>query len=126
MEKSRYGAIDRTKGKHTGRYTHEHNGLQAGDKEISVNPPSHGSYGGLLFDPRWKAKRQEIMTRDKECCVICQGTNELQVHHRQYQYIKAANAFKVPWDYADHLLITVCKSCHQRGHNKFKVPILII
>ena len=87
--------------------------------------PMHGSYGGLLFDPRWKTKRAEIVTRDGGC-VICQSNDELQVHHRQYQYIKSENAFRAPWDYADHLLITLCKNCHTRGHSKYKVPILII
>lgn len=93
--------------------------------ELPADIP-HGSYGNLLFDPRWKSKRNEILARDQGRCVICNGTDELQVHHRQYQYVKAAKGFKVPWDYADHLLISLCKSCHQRGHAKFKVPILIV
>jgi 5-methylcytosine-specific restriction endonuclease McrA len=66
------------------------------------------------------------MTRDNRCCIVCSGREELQVHHRQYHFVKAANAFKMPWAYPDHLLITLCKNCHQRGHNKFKVPTLII
>jgi 5-methylcytosine-specific restriction endonuclease McrA len=97
------------------------------DSEESVNDtPVHGSYGGLLFDPRWKSRRNEIITRDRGCCVICSGKEELLVHHRQYHYIKVENAFKMPWDYPDFLLITLCKSCHQRGHSKFKVPTLIL
>jgi hypothetical protein len=87
---------------------------------------THGTYGSLLFDSRWKKKRAEILQRDDNCCVICKSTNELLVHHRQYQFMQLAKGFKMPWDYANHLLITLCKGCHNRGHSKFKVPILII
>ncbi|MFD0765265.1 HNH endonuclease [Mucilaginibacter lutimaris] len=93
-----------------------------------VNPeiPGHGTYGGLLFDPRWRARRAQILARDKDKCVVCSKGDELQVHHRQYHFIKKATCFKPPWDYEDHLLITLCKSCHHRGHSKFKVPIVNI
>jgi hypothetical protein len=126
MQINRYDTAGIGSQKQVGRYRRDDGQTteKAGD-EMAVLPP-HGSYGHLLFDPRWRSKRSEIMARDKECCVICKGTDELLVHHRQYQYVKAAKGFKVPWDYPDHLLITLCKSCHQRGHSKFKVPIVII
>lgn len=121
MQNKRFGEIGPGGRQLIGRYTNEKQ-----QEEPDTQKNAHGSYGGLLFDPRWKAKRTEVMTRDKGRCVICQGTDELQVHHRQYQFIKAENAFKVPWDYPDHLLITLCKSCHQRGHSKFKVPTITL
>ena len=55
---------------------------------------SHGSYGGLLFDKRWKLRRSEILLKDNNRCVICKEDNELQVHHRQYHFYKALNKFK--------------------------------
>jgi 5-methylcytosine-specific restriction endonuclease McrA len=100
--------------------------LAAPSEEQKARPQFHGSYGGLLFDPRWKAKRAEILQRDNDCCIICRDSVDLQVHHRQYHYVEQANAFRMPWDYPDQLLITLCKSCHNRGHAKFKVPTLII
>jgi hypothetical protein len=48
------------------------------------------------------------------------------VHHRQYHYVVRINKFKAPWDYPDHLLISLCESCHGRGHSKFKIPIISI
>lgn len=87
-------------------------------------PAAHGTYGGLLFHPKWKEKRKEILTRDQYRCVICKSTDELQVHHRQYLFIVSQNQFRLPWDYADHLLITLCESCHSRGHNRYKVPTI--
>ena len=47
--------------------------------------PAHGSYGGLLFDPRWRSKRAIILDRDFHCCVVCHSAINLQVHHRQYR-----------------------------------------
>ena len=91
-----------------------------------IETPAHGTYGGLLFHPRWKEKRVEILARDNGRCVICSEPDDLQVHHRQYHFIKKQQCFKVPWDYEDGLLITLCKSCHNRGHSKYKVPTLVI
>jgi len=109
-----------------GRDNQNQSATQAAATDNGLALPAHGTYGGLLFDPRWKAKRAEIVNRDGGCCIICKSNEELQVHHRQYQYIKQANSFKMPWDYPDHLLITLCKNCHTRGHSKFKIPVLII
>lgn len=87
---------------------------------------THGTYGALLFHPKWKAKRKEILTRDKHQCVNCRSDKELQVHHRQYHFIANQNKFRLPWDYPDHLLITLCELCHSRGHNKYKVPTITV
>jgi hypothetical protein len=95
-------------------------------EEEAYQEEAHGTYGALLFDKRWKEKRNEILTRDNNKCVICNRDEKLQVHHRQYQYIKALKKFKAPWDYENHLLITLCESCHSRGHNKFKIPNVYI
>ncbi|WP_026902432.1 HNH endonuclease [Pedobacter glucosidilyticus] len=89
------------------------------------NIPAHGTYGALLFRPEWKAIREEILARDKTC-VICYNKSDLQVHHRQYHFIVRENKFKLPWEYPKYLLITLCESCHRRGHNKFKVPTINI
>lgn len=92
----------------------------------SASVQSHGSYGHLLFDERWRSKRASILKRDNFKCVVCAESNELQVHHRQYHFSKMENQFKVPWDYDDRLLITLCKGCHNKGHSKFKVPTISI
>lgn len=89
-------------------------------------PETHGSYGALILHPNWKSKRKEIIERDQYKCVICGSSEELQVHHRQYHFIKALQKFKLPWDYPGYLLITLCTSCHGRGHSKYKVPSITI
>lgn len=94
----------------------------SGENDVDV----HGSYAALILHPKWKAKRQEILWRDRRCCVICASAIELQVHHRQYHFVYATNKFKDPWDYPDHLMITLCAICHSRGHSKYKVPIVKI
>ncbi len=95
---------------------------------LETNPidiPAHGTYGALLFRPEWRAKREQILSRDKSC-VICSGGNSLQVHHRQYHFIVRDKKFKLPWEYSENLLITLCENCHKRGHSKFKVPTINI
>ncbi|WP_439516136.1 HNH endonuclease [Sediminibacterium sp.] len=105
----------------------------ANEKNVSAThpqnkefPETHGSYGALILHPNWKAKRKEIIERDLFKCVICGSDEDLQVHHRQYHFIKAIQKFKVPWDYPGHLLITLCSTCHGRGHSKFKVPSITL
>ncbi|WP_026995652.1 HNH endonuclease [Flectobacillus major] len=87
---------------------------------------THGTYAALLFDQRWIQRRKEILERDEYKCVICLNEEKLQVHHRQYHMIKISGKFKPPWDYEDYLLITLCESCHKRGHSKYKVPVIQI
>ncbi|WP_298737819.1 hypothetical protein [uncultured Chitinophaga sp.] len=87
---------------------------------------SHGSYGALLFHPNWKAKRREILERDKHRCVHCYSSEALQVHHRQYHFLASEQKFRLPWEYPDRLLITLCESCHNKGHRKFKVPTITL
>lgn len=91
-----------------------------------LNGKSHGSYGALLFHPHWKAKRKEILQRDMHRCVHCRSEKDLQVHHRQYHFIASEQQFRLPWEYPGHLLITLCESCHNKGHHKYKVPTITI
>ncbi|WP_110054076.1 HNH endonuclease [Chitinophaga sp. S165] len=92
----------------------------------SLNVNHHGSYGALLFHPNWKAKRKEILIRDMYRCVHCRSDKDLQVHHRQYHFVVSEQKFRFPWEYPNHLLITLCESCHNKGHNRYKVPTITI
>lgn len=87
-------------------------------------PIKHGGYREALFRPEWRVKRQEIMQRDYEKCRNCGSNNELQVHHRQYHFSIRKQKFVEPWEYQSDLLITLCKKCHNTGHNKYQVPII--
>jgi 5-methylcytosine-specific restriction endonuclease McrA len=82
----------------------------------------HGSYAEKLFDKRWREKRERILMRDKHQCVICGKSDDLVVHHKQYHFHERLRSHFDPWDYDDRYLITLCKSCHNRGHDKYKVP----
>ena len=96
------------------------------EEQPPLEVKSHGSYGALLLHPHWKAKRKEILHRDMHRCVHCRSDKELQVHHRQYHFIAGEQQFRLPWDYPGHLLITLCESCHNKGHHKYKVPTITI
>ncbi len=101
-------------------------GMTDREKSSGSTPKTHGSYGPLLFHPKWKSKRKEILIRDNHSCIHCKKGGNLQIHHRQYHFIINQQQFKPPWDYPNHLLITLCDLCHSRGHNKYKVPIINI
>ncbi|MDR2810903.1 MAG: HNH endonuclease [Tannerellaceae bacterium] len=75
-----------------------------------------------LFDKRWLEKRTIILERDNRCCTICGSSEKLVVHHKQYHYIKKLQRLSDPWDYDNKYLITLCDSCHSKGHSKFNVP----
>jgi 5-methylcytosine-specific restriction endonuclease McrA len=65
----------------------------------------------MLQDPRWIARREEIMIRGEYRCAECgtedQGWNRLQVHHRHYRSGAA------PWEYEDADLVCLCADCHE-------------
>lgn len=66
------------------------------------------AYHTLLRNPKWQRRRLEIFERDGWRCRSCQDDQaELQVHHRWYA------AGKMPWEYPDEVLLTLCKSCHE-------------
>ena len=109
------------------RFVRGNENLEKVDLETNVlDTPAHGSYGALLFRPEWKLKREEILKRDSNSCVICNSADSVQIHHRQYHFVVAKNQFKLPWEYPGNLLITLCESCHRRGHSKYKVPTINI
>jgi 5-methylcytosine-specific restriction endonuclease McrA len=81
-------------------------------------------YSEKLLDPRWKRKRFDIISRDDFKCVICNYRGKLHVHHRQYHFSEINNSFINPWEYEDHLLITLCKWCHKKGHKMYVIPII--
>ncbi len=82
----------------------------------------HGSYGKELFDKRWREKRVEVLDRDNNSCRVCNSKENLEVHHRQYHYSLKLRKYRKPWEYSNQLLLTLCKKCHQKGHQKYKVP----
>jgi len=94
----------------------------SGSSSVTL-PASHGGYGGTLFDPRWKARRRQILERDGYRCVNCGLDRDLEVHHRQYHFSRGMNVFKNPWEYDNRYLVTLCGTCHQKGHRLYKVPV---
>jgi hypothetical protein len=92
--------------------------------EVAEGKMIHGRYGASLLHPLWKGKRNSILKRDGFACVNCKGTEDLQVHHRQYHFKVQENRFKDPWDYTDDLLVSLCRNCNSTGHQKYTIPII--
>lgn len=80
-------------------------------------------YLELLQRPEWRLRREIILKRDGSRCLNCGSENNLQVHHRQYHRDLRSGAFRLPWDYKEKYLITLCFDCHQAGHKYFKIPV---
>lgn len=73
------------------------------------------TYSEKLNDPRWQAKRKEILERDKNKCTICKSRDKvLQVHH--LAYISGLQ----PWEYSGDFLKTLCIDCH-KAEEDFKI-----
>ena len=65
------------------------------------------SYSEILRHPFWQRKKNGILERDNYTCQRCAETlSNLQVHHLYY----IAN--KLPWEYPDEALLTLCDLCH--------------
>lgn len=70
------------------------------------------SYYKLLRHPEWFERRRTILTLDGNKCCNCESNKFLQVHHLYYQFPR------VPWDYPNRALITLCKKCHEKLHSE--------
>lgn len=65
-------------------------------------------YSDLLKRPAWQKKRLEILNRDSWACRFCgDNASELHIHHLIYL------PDRLPWDYPDEYLVTLCHACHQ-------------
>lgn len=66
-------------------------------------------YSELLKNPFWQKKRNAILERDNYTCQNCNDEfTNLQVHHTYY-----TNG-KMPWEYPDEALVTLCELCHEK------------
>jgi len=64
-------------------------------------------YLEYLKSPYWQKRRLEIFDRDGFMCRFCgDHTKQLHVHHLIYL------PNKMPWEYKDEYLITLCSACH--------------
>jgi hypothetical protein len=64
-----------------------------------------------LNDPRWLAKRNEILSRDSNTCLSC-GRSDARMHVHHIEYLP----MKDLWDYPNWMLITYCDKCHETEH----------
>jgi len=88
------------------------------NKNTVFRPPED-----MYRHPAWLARREQVLQRDGYRCRYCGSSEGLQVHHRQY-HSNALTGEAVPiWNYPGHLLVTLCRDCHQRGHSLYKVPV---
>ena len=72
------------------------------------------SYRELLNDPRW-AKRAAEHRRVHNFCHSCRRTGiVIHVHHTVYDS-------RLPWEYADTELVSLCEDCHVQVHKLFLV-----
>ena len=72
-------------------------------------------YTDTLKDPRWQRKRMEIFQRDNWTCRNCMDAGtQLHVHHKDYL------PGRMPWEYPDELMVTLCDHCHKRTHNRIR------
>ena len=91
-----------------------------------INIEEHkANYREHLFDKRWLNKRADILQRDGCKCKICGSEDHLVVHHKQY-HITSDGKKLLPWMYDDKYLVTLCESCHKRGHYLYKVPVKVL
>lgn len=74
-------------------------------------------YSEYLKHPKWIERTFDIKERDDFCCQHCHTYLHrlpkgcpLDVHH--IQYIPG----RMPWEYTDDLLITLCRKCHSAVH----------
>ncbi len=80
-------------------------------------------YIELLCTTEWLERRAAILAHDGARCVNCSAAKTdgchviLQVHHKYYV------RKRLPWEYPDDALATMCKTCHQELHDNVHTPV---
>ena len=69
-----------------------------------MNEEEYQRYLDYIESPKWRAKRQRVLSRDGHECQVCTAAERLEVHHKTYD-----NLFHEPLDD----LITLCHDCHE-------------
>lgn len=78
-------------------------------------------YSQKLKDPKWTAKRLEILKLKGENCSLCGNSNGTpEVHHGYY------TPFKEPWEYDNDSLWVLCRKCHDKTHRELEIIHRII
>ncbi len=68
------------------------------------------TYAEKLRDPRWTAKREEVLKLNEYECLNCGTTADyarLEVHHPYYLRNRE------PWEYGTDELMCLCSACHK-------------
>ena len=82
----------------------------------TVIPESSGAYymtyAEQIKSPKWQKRRLEVLGKNNFTCQLCgQDEKELNVHHVNY------DSKRKIWEYDDHELLVLCKSCHEDWHH---------
>ncbi|SRR6266581_3056230 len=72
----------------------------------------HMPYQEYLQTPEWKERRLRILERDNYRCQVCNSSDHLNVHHRDYSR---------RGDEEDSDLTTLCQGCHQVFHENSRL-----
>ncbi len=73
-------------------------------------------YAEALQSPKWQKVRLRIFERDEYTCQCCDATDKtLTIHHTYYEYGLE------PWEYPDDSLHTLCKECHKKYQELYRL-----
>jgi len=87
-------------------------------------PEAKQMYADQLQDSRWRKLRERILERDGNCCRCCGASESLEIHHRQYRVLSDTGEWFKPWEYPEHILVTLCNTCHATGHATYSIPVI--
>lgn len=74
------------------------------------------NYSEKLKNPQWQRRRLQVLERDEWKCHECgEADKTLHVHHRFYI------TGREPWEYLPFALVSLCESCHDKGHKKASI-----
>ena len=77
------------------------------------------TYKEKLSDRRWQKKRNSILERDEYKCqsTSCNSGDKSLLHVHHLAYLGDLE----PWEYPDDMLVTLCKTCHEKENNRLEL-----
>lgn len=90
---------------------HDHDRLKVIELVLAKRNLLEMPYSEYLQTEHWKKVREIALSINGRACQLCNSTNNLNVHHRDY----SNRAFETPID-----LTILCQKCHAKFHGKDK------
>lgn len=89
-------------------------------RRINNDFNENSEYNELLKTAEWKRRREDVFIARGRRCMYCGNGDNLDIHHKYY-FKYPDGEFVKPWEYNMDCYMVLCRDCHNRVHDKYRI-----